>query len=109
MIAERDKVLPGRSAPKPSTRAAKDKQRYVLIPLEATSTQPATTAAAVVAITGPAASAAKAENAERNVVAVGIDDGAFCEIVSGLTEGEKIVLSPTQEEWGKLKNGEEYP
>jgi HlyD family secretion protein len=105
VVAEREKVL---RVPSEAVLTKKKGQRYVLLPANgaATASAPATTTAAASApasSTGTAPATAKAPTTIERMVKVGADDGEFCEILSGLAEGEKVVLEATGGEWAKLK------
>jgi HlyD family secretion protein len=89
----------------------KTRQRYVKVPAETPATSPATatkaattpttptTAPATAPATGPAA----IPTVERDVE-IGVDDGAHCEILGGLKEGDKVVIdSQTAGEWTKVQ------
>jgi len=87
----------------------KKKVKYVLMPVDGAGTQPATMAASAPA-TESKEGAKVAEKGEKKpatverVVQVGIDDGAHCEILGGLKEGEKVVVDTVSGgDWAKLK------
>ncbi len=81
----------------------KDKKRYVLVPVKGAATQAATMGTG--AVEGGAV-AQKIVTEERDVV-TGADDGKFCEILSGLQEGEKVAIeSVGSGEWSKLKSSD---
>ena len=88
----------------------KAKGHYVLVPVEGAGTKPATATmlAAGVVATGPdGKTAPKVVTAERDVE-VGVDDGKFTEIVSGLKEGDKVAIETVGAGmWSKLKAGDD--
>jgi hypothetical protein len=97
-------------------RKKKDQTRYVLVAAAtspatagaATATSPnapgtstATAGSAPASATGPAT--ASAGTRTERVVKVGADDGTYCEILSGLSEGDKVIIETGGGDWAKLK------
>ena len=107
IVAQRDNVL---RVPSEAVKTReKDKKKYVLVPADANATMPA---AASAPATGPAATqpaeATKIATVERNVE-TGVDDGAFCEIISGLKEGDKVVIDTGGPgTWAKNRSDDDY-
>jgi multidrug efflux pump subunit AcrA (membrane-fusion protein) len=99
VVADREKVL---RLPSEAVRTReKDKQRYVLVPVESGAMTQAVTASEASA--APAA-AKKIATVERDVV-VGVEDGKYSEILSGLHEKDKVVLDTVDDsQWSKLKS-----
>jgi HlyD family secretion protein len=96
VVAAREKVL--RLPSDAVLTREKTKGRYVLLPAAGAASQPAANEPAIPPATGPAP-----QTLERDVE-VGVDDGSFCEIVSGLHEGDKVAIpAESQAAWSKLK------
>ena len=75
--------------------------------IAATTSGPATQVLATAA-TSPADAAPKIRTVQRDVE-IGVDDGAHCEILSGLKEGDKVVIqSDAQGKWTKQVNDDFY-
>jgi HlyD family secretion protein len=99
VIADKDKVL--RVPSGAVLMRKKDQTRYVLLPATAAATAAATSPAP--ATKAAATATSKAPTTVERVVKIGADDGSFCEIVSGLSEGEKVVIESAGGDWAKLK------
>ena len=102
VVADREKVL---RVPSEAVKTRpKDKKRYVLVPVVGSTTQAASAPATEAASSGEKAGAPKkTATVERDVV-TGVDDGTFCEIVSGLKENEKVAIDVGGAgDWSKLK------
>jgi HlyD family secretion protein len=98
VVADREKVL---RVPSEAVKTReKDKKKYVLVPVEGGGGS--ATQAASAPATGTGAPQKKMKTVERDVE-VGVDDGTFCEIVSGLKEKEKVVIDGGGSDWSKLK------
>lgn len=97
VVAHREKVL--RLPTEAVLYREKTRKRYVQLAVGKPATAPA-------AATRPGASTAPATapaTVERDIE-VGVDDGSFCEIVSGLREGDKVVVpAESQASWSSLK------
>ncbi len=99
VVADRPSVV---RVPSEAVRTReKDKKHYVLVPVKGAATQAATASGARA---GAAAGAApKIVTTEKDVV-TGVDDGTFCEILSGLAENDKVAIDNSGAgQWSKLK------
>ena len=123
VVADRKDVLRVPSEAVHTREKEKQKVRYVMVPVEGAATQAATQSATTVAATSPkepekadagSADSAKSDAAKgvkklataERVVTLGVDDGKFCEVLSGLKEGDKVVIEGIGEgDWAKLKDG----
>jgi HlyD family secretion protein len=98
IVAHREKVL--RLPTEAVLFREKTRKRYVQLAVGTSTTQPAAPATAQATTTAPSTAPATVERD----IEVGIDDGSFCEVVSGLREGDKVVVPvESQASWSNLK------